>query len=79
MGVGIVEVLNNTSYTLHYHNTETGHKFDVERKTSQHENEGRIPSSNFQDDMLPWYSTGKSVAISLGSSSPAKISDDDWT
>lgn len=67
MTVYIVQVVNNTSRTVHYRNLETGHKVDIEPKTDQYENNDWIPSSNYHDDAVPhWKSSHIEVKLDDG-------------
>src|SRR4051812_24149117 len=59
MPVGIVQVMNNTSYMLYYNNLESGYTFHIPPKTQQYENDRLIPSSKFYDDTLPWYNSNR--------------------
>jgi hypothetical protein len=78
MPVGIVEVMNSTNYTLSYNNRESGYQFTIGPKTDEYENNDWVPSSNFHDDTLPYYSSGYYLELKLGDLSPMKISDDKW-
>lgn len=77
MPVGIVQVMNNTSRTVHYHNLESGHKIDIKPKTYQYENNGWIPSSNFYDDTIPFSSSSR-IEVKLDNGPIVDISDHDW-
>ncbi|RYP53586.1 hypothetical protein DL768_001450 [Monosporascus sp. mg162] len=76
MGAGIVRVMNNTNHTLHYHNTESGVKFDIGPKTDQYENNDWIPSSDYKYDSLPSYSSGKSIQVSIADLTPMLVTND---
>ncbi|KAF2839163.1 hypothetical protein M501DRAFT_764739 [Patellaria atrata CBS 101060] len=78
MPVGIAQVVNNTSSTLYYHNTESGHNDTVYAKSRDQENNSYIPSSNTTDDTLPYASSGHYLKLTVGGYAPIKISDDDW-
>lgn len=77
MPVGIVQVMNNTSRTVHYHNLQTGHKIDIIPKTDQYENNDWIPSSNFHDDTVPYTSTSH-IEVKLDDGPVVDISDHNW-
>ena len=77
MPVGIVQVMNNTSRTLHYNNLESGRKIDIPPKSQQHESNGWIPSSNFYDDRVPWRSSNH-INVWLDNGPMVEISDDNW-
>ncbi|KIJ59622.1 hypothetical protein HYDPIDRAFT_170696 [Hydnomerulius pinastri MD-312] len=77
MPVGIVQVMNNTSRTLHYHNLESGHNININPKTQQYENDGWIPSSNFHDDRVPFRSSNH-IKVWLDNGPAVEISDDNW-
>ena len=79
MPVGIMQVLNNTSSTIRYHNYESGHKFELKAKTQQYENDGWIPSSDTKNDTLPWYDSNrndKHIEIKVGTAQ-LKLSERD--
>ncbi|KIL58325.1 hypothetical protein M378DRAFT_333223 [Amanita muscaria Koide BX008] len=78
MTVSIVQVMNNTSRTLHYHNLKNGKKIDIGPKTQQFENNAWIPSSNFYDDEVPSYSSGHSINVWLENGPTLEITDDKW-
>ncbi|KAJ4480215.1 hypothetical protein J3R30DRAFT_3470360 [Lentinula aciculospora] len=59
MPIGIIQVMNNTSRTLHYRNLESGHTITIKPKTEQYENHGWIPTSIFHDDTVPYYGSNK--------------------
>jgi len=69
MPVGIMQVLNDTSSPIDYHNRESDYKFTLKAKTQQQVTEGRIPSSDTRDDTLPWYDADhseKHIEIKVG-------------
>jgi hypothetical protein len=81
MPVGIAQLLNNTNFKLHYHNTESKLEFDVPVKTTQYENNGWIPSSDTTDDTLPWYNDDDPedhiIRIKVGDNQDLKFSEKD--
>jgi hypothetical protein len=79
MPIGIVQVMNNTSRTLHYHNLESCHTIHINPKTQQNGNDGSwIPSSNFYDDTVP-FSSSNHIRIWFDKpDAVVKISDDNW-
>jgi len=79
MVIAIVQVMNNTSKTLHYYNHETQRSLEVKQKTQQYEKRGWIPSSSFHHDQVPYRCSGFHIDIWLGDAGPrAEIQDDDW-
>ena len=80
MTVEIVQVVNNTAYTLYYHNTESGHGDTVYAKSQDQENKNNIPSSNYYNDTLPYSSAdnNKFLELTLDSYGPIKVQDDNW-
>jgi len=77
MPVGVVQVINDTSRTLNYHNTETGKKISVPPKVTKLQEDGLIPSSDYYDDTVPFQSSGH-IKISLDNAPGVEISDKDW-
>jgi len=81
MVVYIVQVMNNMSRTLHYHNLESGKEISLKPKTQKYENNGWIPSSKYSEDAIPFrHSNHINVLPKNGyKSGPiVEISDDDW-
>jgi len=75
MPVSIVQVMNNTTRTLHYYNRESGHGFDLDPKPEYYINDGLIPCSNYYDDQVPSQKSGQ-IAVKMGDGPNAQISDD---
>ncbi|TDL20799.1 hypothetical protein BD410DRAFT_899300 [Rickenella mellea] len=77
MVVYIVQVMNNTSRTLHYHNLESDKKIDIQPKTVRYENNGWIPCSKYYKDAVPYKATNH-INVRLNNGPTAEISDDRW-
>lgn len=85
MPVGIVQVLNNTSHTLRYHNLESRWRFDLPPTPSdQPEGPMRskyIVSSAFHDDTVPFHNSNH-ISIWFDDTTDSRhtieISDDNW-
>src|SRR6188768_1105089 len=77
MPVGIVQVMNNTSRTLHYENLESGHKIDIDPRTYQYDHNGWIPSSRFHDDTVPFRGSNH-INVWLNNGPKVEISDNSW-
>ncbi|KAM6503847.1 hypothetical protein JOM56_000790 [Amanita muscaria] len=78
MTVSIVQVMNNTSRTLHYRNLKTGQQIDINPKTQQFENDGWIPSSDFHDDEVPSRSSIWHINVWLNNGPTVEITDEKW-
>jgi transcription elongation factor len=78
MGVGIVQVINNTSTKLQYKNSETSHEFTVRAKEKDDAVHCQMPCSDYHDDTVPWRSSNKDIAIWQSTGNPIRITDDNW-
>lgn len=83
MTVYFALILNNTSKSLDYWNSDTGYRVTVKPKTDQYENDdGWIPASNYHADRVPEQSSGKFIKIWYnGDDSDHRstyITDDNW-
>ena len=77
MVVSIVEIANNTSRTVNYHNLESGYEVAIPPKTQQYENNDWVPSSDFKDDWVP-YKDSSHIEVWLDNGPTVEISDDDY-
>jgi len=77
MPVGIVQVMNNTKYTLHYKNNESGHTIDLDPKSQDCCDNNTIPCSDFYDDTVP-YKSSDHIDVWLDNGTKIEISDVGW-
>jgi len=80
MAIGIVQVVNNTSTGIRYTNSESGHGFSVDAKTTELAKAQLIPSSSYHYDQVPYKSSGKVIEIRPqgGESRQLQITDDNY-
>ena len=77
MTVKIIQVLNNTTENLHYHNHESGLSFDLNAKSGKYENNNWIPGSDYHNDEVP-NKDSSYIKITIGNKAPIKISYYKW-